>query len=460
MKLKHRLTLAILLIAIVPLALVSASLHLSHRRALTRSILAHLHSTASVQQARVLATLQHNAERLALVASRTQLRLSFAEHQAGGDPLVHRLLTRILNDAADSIDDVAGIALYDTAGVLAVATDDAPGDRHPPDPDLLAAAHRGPLVDRIYRDDQGRPGAFLAGPMTLGEDLIGVVVMWCRLEPLLEALADVSGLGATGETVVARPLPDGRYEFLAPTRFLPDATLTVFAPLPEGRAGTTNPFTGADAVRFRDYRGEPVLAVGNRVAGTDWVVVVKMDHREALASLRRSAALTVVFVLALGAVVVFATLRFARGLSLPLEELAVSVDAIAGGDYAAQAPVRSADEVGALARGFNTMASSVAASRAGLEEKIAELNNEIRQRKLAESDRERLIAELTQALTELKSLKGIIPICASCKKIRDDQGYWNQLEAYLSEHSEALFSHCLCPECLRRYEAQLDDHQA
>ncbi len=55
------------------------------------------------------------------------------------------------------------------------------------------------------------------------------------------------------------------------------------------------------------------------------------------------------------------------------------------------------------------------------------------------------------ALEEIKTLKGIIPICMHCKKIRDDQGYWNQIEKYISEHSTAEISHGLCPECLREH---------
>lgn len=58
--------------------------------------------------------------------------------------------------------------------------------------------------------------------------------------------------------------------------------------------------------------------------------------------------------------------------------------------------------------------------------------------------------ELQEALDKVKTLRGLLPICSSCKKIRDDQGYWHQLEAYIRDHSEADFSHGLCPECARR----------
>jgi AmiR/NasT family two-component response regulator len=63
--------------------------------------------------------------------------------------------------------------------------------------------------------------------------------------------------------------------------------------------------------------------------------------------------------------------------------------------------------------------------------------------------REKLILELEDALAQVKTLSGLLPICSSCKKIRDDEGYWNQLEVYIRDHSEVEFSHSLCPECAK-----------
>lgn len=64
--------------------------------------------------------------------------------------------------------------------------------------------------------------------------------------------------------------------------------------------------------------------------------------------------------------------------------------------------------------------------------------------------KDKLILRLKNALTEVKTLQGILPICASCKKIRDDQGYWGQVEEYLKKHTDAEFSHSLCPECVQK----------
>jgi hypothetical protein len=64
---------------------------------------------------------------------------------------------------------------------------------------------------------------------------------------------------------------------------------------------------------------------------------------------------------------------------------------------------------------------------------------------------ERRNSDLEVAMSEVKTLSGFLPICASCKKIRDDEGYWNQIESYISEKSEAVFSHGICPECAEKY---------
>lgn len=68
-------------------------------------------------------------------------------------------------------------------------------------------------------------------------------------------------------------------------------------------------------------------------------------------------------------------------------------------------------------------------------------------RKRAEEERERLVAELQNALTEVRALQGILPICSYCKRIRDDENYWHAVEAYISRHTNTRFSHGICPTC-------------
>ena len=80
---------------------------------------------------------------------------------------------------------------------------------------------------------------------------------------------------------------------------------------------------------------------------------------------------------------------------------------------------------------------------------------DITERKRFDEERERLIVDLREALASVRTLRGMLPICAACKKIRDDQGYWQVVERYISEHSEAQFSHGLCPDCMKTLYPEL-----
>ena len=92
----------------------------------------------------------------------------------------------------------------------------------------------------------------------------------------------------------------------------------------------------------------------------------------------------------------------------------------------------------------------------GDEQCIITMSKDITERKQAEEEQERLIGELQEALANIKTRRGLVPICANGKKIRDDQGYWQQVEVYVRQHSEAEFSHSICPECMKKLYPKTD----
>jgi len=84
------------------------------------------------------------------------------------------------------------------------------------------------------------------------------------------------------------------------------------------------------------------------------------------------------------------------------------------------------------------------------EHKVIQCNiRDITKRKWLEEDKQKLMNKLQEAITHIKELKGLLPICANCKKIRNDKGYWQVVEGYISEHTDATFTHGMCPECLK-----------
>jgi len=86
-------------------------------------------------------------------------------------------------------------------------------------------------------------------------------------------------------------------------------------------------------------------------------------------------------------------------------------------------------------------------------------NRDITEPKKAEQQKQSLLVDLQVALAKVKTLSGFLPICASCKKIRDDEGYWHQIESYIRDHSDAEFSHGICPACARKLYPELWQEQ-
>jgi PAS domain S-box-containing protein len=76
---------------------------------------------------------------------------------------------------------------------------------------------------------------------------------------------------------------------------------------------------------------------------------------------------------------------------------------------------------------------------------------DITNRKQVEEEREKLIKHLQEALKEIKTLRGILPLCSFCKRIRDDKGYWELVDVYIHKHSLADISHSICPECVKKH---------
>ena len=150
----------------------------------------------------------------------------------------------------------------------------------------------------------------------------------------------------------------------------------------------------------------------------------------------------------------------------PIEFLATSARAIGNGDYSQHVEVTSQDEIGTLASAFNQMSLDLAKFHSKMEElvkirteELAQANRQLKQeiagRIAIDKERERLITELQVSLQKVRMLSGLLPICASCKKIRDDEGYWSQIESYIRDRSEAEFSHSICPECAKKLYPEL-----
>lgn len=167
-----------------------------------------------------------------------------------------------------------------------------------------------------------------------------------------------------------------------------------------------------------------------------------------------------------------------------IRRLVENCRALAQGNPLKSVISQAGDELDGLIRDFNTMSLQLEQSRQAnrrakeeleraneeLEERVRERTSEITnvnrklvdenvERRKAEQEKESLIKELKETLSQVKTLKGLLPICCACKKIRDDKGYWNQIESYIKDHSDAEFSHGICPDCMKRLYPEIHQRQ-
>ncbi len=131
----------------------------------------------------------------------------------------------------------------------------------------------------------------------------------------------------------------------------------------------------------------------------------------------------------------------------PLQRAVSIFQSAKEGDFSIRMEVKSADEIGQLSCCFNEFMDKLQA----YSDKLDNLNEDL------EFLVDKRTSELIEAITKVKTLSGLLPICANCKKIRDDSGYWTQIESYISEHSEADFSHSICPDCVKKLYPELYD---
>ena len=159
-----------------------------------------------------------------------------------------------------------------------------------------------------------------------------------------------------------------------------------------------------------------------------------------------------------GGMLLLLSMILARRISVSLTSHLRALEAITqrvaeSGSLDRHAEVAGPDDVQALASSFNAMIDRVRSANEELErrveERTAELsiaNEELLRLNL---EKELAIDGLKEALSKISTLRGLLPICAACKKIRDDKGYWKQIETYIMEHTDADFSHGICPDCAK-----------
>jgi PAS domain S-box-containing protein len=420
MKINTKLLLAFVIIALIPLGVISILSYVNAKEALTHQVLSHLESVAEIQSNRVESIVEQNLERLNLVSSRTQLRMSLDSFINNPNADDQDKINKILLDARSSVSSFRDISVLTLDGEVVASTDAAKIGGTRLNDEVFIRGQNENTADIFFLDENQSLCVYLSGPLYLESKLLGVVVIESTGDSILSAISDYTGLGTTGETQLAETGENGDAVFITPTRFDQDAALSRTVPKEEVnspiiQALFKNEKLFTDTV---DYRGEPVLAATQYIDKTSWGLVTKIDKAEALAPVTSLQHFSFMIILLALALVMLVALYLARSITRPINRLTKVATKISEGDLSARAETTSRDEIGILAQAWNQMKDSLVntnskleqelAQRKQAEERIAHLNSllralrDVNQLITRESDRERLIQQSCEILVRTR----------------------------------------------------------
>ncbi len=243
----------------------------------------HLVTTSALQKERIQAFIHHQLERADLVSGRTQLRLTLQRYSQQPQPGQIERMRKILRDAQQALPDLNKIDLYTTTGTPLLTT--SPTMAQPPSaPHPFGEVHQSRILDVEWTTDN-RLNIVLISPLILEGETLGVLLVHCEGDELRRITQNYSGMGRTGETVLAQKGADGSAQFIVPRRFEQPARYdrTIAADqrdIPIIRAINQELGFYDDIV---DYRETPIYAVTDFIPETNWGLVNKIDQEEALA---------------------------------------------------------------------------------------------------------------------------------------------------------------------------------
>ncbi len=374
-----KLTLFVALIVIVSVTATNLIGFRFTRESLTSQIHERLHTVAHDREQRLKAYVNQQKERIALVGSRTRLRKYLADRllkpDESGDFLAGT--QRILKDAKRGMDEFIDIWITDPSGTVVTATNDEYiGESFADDPDYQQGKLDSHLGTAKFVVDHYQ--ALLTSPATTNDgQFLGVIMVLLDLNGLVNILNDSTGLGETGEVIVARK--DGEN-----LRYLIDAPSS-------GQAGIKQE-TGKAMVRaieetdfgqaLESYDGRDVLVAWRCIQYQDpdfqrWGMVVKIDADEAyqpIVALQMQQRVMQAVLLAVGVLVAFA---LARRFTRPVKQMAATANQIVAGNHDARVPIESADELGQLGLAFNQMTDNLVRSNETLELRVEERTTEL-----------------------------------------------------------------------------------
>jgi len=343
--------------------------------------------------------LNQNIDRFKLISSRTQLRKLIADYNANPDEAILSEITKIIQDAKQPIEEFERLCIIDLDGQVIASTNNKFVGRNVADKDFFIGAKNDNGV--YFVEEDGVYKIFVSGPIVLDGNVDAVGISVVSIDNLSLIVKSVTGLGQTGEVLIAFNGADGHRKYPVTRRF-------DYQPLSQQQesAKTVQPMkealTGKEAVFINslDYRNEKVLAVSNYIEDFQLGLVAKIDMSEIMSVPIALILLLIIIFLASSIVYYFITKFLSWRLTLSISKLSQGVKEIGQGNWDYRLTIKDKDEIGELSDAFNKMAKEIKKSRAEVDRKVEQQTKEIEQKNKSLEDQQKAMLNVLEDVEE------------------------------------------------------------
>ncbi|MDO8668752.1 MAG: ATP-binding protein [Candidatus Buchananbacteria bacterium] len=382
MKLFTQLVTLFIGLTLIPLIFVGLLTYANTKGVITDQIMAQLVSIADIkknQMNQVIDAYLADVEELAL---RNYLRLNLEEYNQNPTIELASSIEANIFDSLISSPEIVSIAIKDSKGKTVASVGD---DYVEP----LVNTKQSPAIENIFMNSQGIPRVLLRSPIIVNNSTIGSVEVVSKIDPFRIIAGDYSGLGQSGEVLIAKKNEAGDALFLTPIRFDQGAALKRIVKKDRTDVPSTHAVSGEEAFFLSgmvDYRGVPVLAVTRFIDRQGWGIVVKIDRDEVFQPLTSILLTFIVIITTTLLAVVLVAVFVARAITKPISQLSQAAGKLSQGNFTAAIEIISyypSNEIGVMAKAFTKMASQLKELYRNLEAKVKERTHDLEKFELA-----------------------------------------------------------------------------
>jgi PAS domain S-box-containing protein len=373
---RSKLSLLFLSVGLVPALLVSLFAYISISNELTAKTEEQIESIAAKQEQRLNALIQSKQEEtVRLAGAQFDLNKALASYLQSHQQRDFDTILKMLRDRKAELQQVQSIYLTDLEGNIIATTATSEAGKRLDAQDIYLNPTQ-PSTVRLREDKNDRiDKLYVTARVHVDKKQVATLLVVFKLNDIIATIEDYTGLGKTGETVVAQKNADGNIVSLFSMRF--DTQAALKTKVNELHLLDSKQAVYSDGI---DYRGHDVIVATGLVDSANWGLATKIDKKEALAPIVGLRNVIVIICAGASVIIVLIALYFARSFTKPILILTSKTRGMIEGDLKQRITVNSSDEIGTLATTFNQMAGQLAQSYEALEQKVAQRTHALDQK--------------------------------------------------------------------------------